>query len=401
MRTGILYSVRLKLQRLSPWRLKGLSAVARLILAWGLLEGVRSGFYAGFLAIHGSNLGFTLAVIGTAWSIHLLSDSFSKSLGGYLSQKLGMGIVTLVGGGVGLLALLIAPFVQSPVLLFSLSLVWGVSLSAIFPGLMTLSSQVAVHGREGRAVTLTNVLTAPWTALGVLGVGTLTKASPTLALNILEWAQIVVILIGLSLIFRPERVRAPRQEMYPWRRLLLFIPAAFGQTFAPALFGFYILKYAQGLGLSMFWVTTLIVLGGIISTTLLIWTGRYADRKGPRGLLILGLALIGLAMIGLGLKPGLPVLLLLAVVAGIGFGCFGPAWNALVVRLLPENNRAAAWGTLMTVEGLGHAIGPAVGGILAAAIANNTPFFVGGAIMLLLSLFYVVALWRPWWKSQR
>ncbi|WP_337870244.1 MFS transporter [Meiothermus sp.] len=392
--------MRLKLQRLSPWRLKGLSAVARLILAWGLLEGVRNGFYAGYLAIHGGHLGFTLAVIGTAWSIHLLSDSFSKSLGGYLSQKLGMGIVTLVGGGVGLVALLVTPYAQSPILLFGLSLVWGVSLSAIFPGLLTLSSQVAVQGREGRAVTLTNMLTTPWTGIGVLGIGFVTKVNPGLALNILEWAQIAVILIGLSLIFRPERVRPPRQELYPWRRLLLFIPAAFGQTFAPALFSFYILKYAQSLGLSMFWITVLIVVGGVISTILLIWTGRHADRKSPRELLIVGLVLIGMAMIGLGLKPGLSVLLLLAVIGGIGFGCFGPAWNALVVRLLPENNRAAAWGTLMTVEGLGHAIGPAVGGVLAAAIASNAPFFVGGVIMLVLSVFYVIALWRPWWMPQ-
>jgi MFS family permease len=361
---------------------------------------VRNGFYAGYLAIHGGHLGFTLAVIGTAWSIHLLSDSFSKSLGGYLSQKLGMGIVTLVGGVMGLVALLVTPYAQSAILLFSLSLVWGVALSAIFPGLLTLSSQVAVQGREGRAVTLTNMLTAPWTGVGVLGIGFVTKVNPSLALNILEWAQIGVILIGLSLIFRPERVRPPRQELYPWRRLLLFIPAAFGQTFAPALFSFYILKYAQSLGLSMFWIIVLVVVGGVISTLLLIWTGRHADRKSPRELLIVGLALIGMAMIGLGLKPGLSLLLPLAVIGGIGFGCFGPAWNALVVRLLPENNRAAAWGTLMTVEGLGHAIGPAVGGILAAAIASNAPFFVGGAIMLLLSVFYVIALWRPWWIPQ-
>lgn len=389
--------MRLDLQRLSPWRLKGLSAVARLILAWGLLEGVRNGFYAGYLAIHGGHLGFSLATIGTAWSIHLLSDSFSKSLGGYLSQKLGLGIVTLVGGGVGLLALLVTPYAQSPILLFALSLVWGVSLSAIFPGLLTLSSQVAVQGREGRAVTLTSLLTAPWTGIGVLGIGFVTKVNPELALSILEWAQIGVIVIGLSLIFRPARVRPPRQELYPWRRLLLFIPAAFGQTFAPALFSFYILKYAQSLGLSMFWIALLIVVGGATSTILLIWTGRYADRKSPRELLIVGLALIGVVMIGLGLKPGLLVLVPLAVIGGIGFGCFGPAWNALVVRLLPENNRAAAWGTLMTVEGLGHAIGPAVGGVLAATLASNAPFFVGGAIMLVLSIFYAVALWKPWW----
>ncbi len=391
--------MRLKLQRLSPWRLKGFSAVARLILAWGLLEGVRNGFYAGYLAIHGGSLGFSLAVIGTAWSVHLLSDSFSKTLGGYLSQKLGLGLVTLLGGTVGLLVLLIAPYTPYPLVFFALSLLWGVSLSAIFPGLLTLSSQMAQQGREGRAVTLTNLLTAPWTGLGVLGVGFLTKLNPSLALHLLEAAQFIAILLGLSLIFRPARVRPPRQELYPWQRLLLFIPAAFGQTFAPALFGFYILKYAQSLGLSMFWIVVLIGLGGVVSAGLLVWTGRHADRKSPRGLLIGGLALIGLAMIGLGLKPSLAWLFPLALVAGVGFGCFGPAWNALVVRLLPENNRAAAWGTLMTVEGLGFALGPAAGGLLAATIADNAPFFLGGSIMLLLSGFYVVALWRPWWKS--
>ncbi|WP_299432703.1 MFS transporter, partial [uncultured Meiothermus sp.] len=258
-----------------------------------------------------------------------------------------------------------------------------------------------VQNISSRAVTLTNMLISPWTGIGILAVGFLAKTSPDLAISILVWSQVVPIAMGLSLVFKPERVRAPKQELYPWRRLLLFIPAAFGQTFAPALFSFYLLKYAQGMGLSMFWIVVLIVLGAVISTGLLIWTGRYADRKGPRGLLITGLALIGLAMIGLGFQPELPVLILLAVVGGLGFGCFGPAWNALLVRLLPQNNRAAAWGTIMTVEGLGHAIGPAAGGVMAAAIANNAPFFAGGAIMLVLSLFYALALWRPWWKSRR
>jgi len=388
-------------QRISPWRLRGLSPLLRLILTWGLLEGVRSGFYGGYLPVHVRELGLTWTVTGTAFTLHLLADSFGRGIGGYLVQRFGLGLVAAGGAAVGLLALLAVPAAESPLLLFALSIVWGISLSAVVPGMMTLSSRQAVKGREGRALTLTNMLVAPWIGLGGLGVGFLTKLDPNLALKLMIVAQALAFLTALTLIFRPERVPPPpRQEYYPWTRLLLFIPAAFGQTFAPMLFSQLIFPYAKAVGIAGVWIVALVGVGGVLSYGLTPWTARHADKRSPRWLLIGGLGLLGIALILMAVGSGLPGLLLAAAAAGIGIAGFSPAWNALVVKLLPEGNRAAVWGTLMAVEGLGTALGPVVGQTLAQTVGLRAPFYLAGGIFLVLSLFYVAALWRPFWKSR-
>jgi hypothetical protein len=51
------------------------------------------------------------------------------------------------------------------------------------------------------------------------------------------------------------------------------------------------------------------------------------------------------------------------------------------------------------VEGLGFALGPSAGGFITATFGTaSVTARVGGAIFLLLSLFYLIVLWRPFWK---
>lgn len=390
--------MRRDLQYYSPWRLDSVSPLLRLILAWGLFEGIRNGFYVGYLTIHGPEIGINIGLAGLALAVNLYTDSFGRSIGGYLTQRFGLGAVCLVAALVGAVLIFVTPQFPSPVLLVGLSALWGVSMSGIMPGLMTLSSRIAVEGREGRSVTIANTLTTPWSGIGTFGIALVAKSNPELALQILQATVCVVIILGLTLIFRPEKVRAATPALFPWRRLLLFIPAAFAQTFAPAMLGFLILRYARELGISGTWLIALVVVGGALSIGLVLVTGRYADRKSPRELLVAGLVLIGIAMFWLGTSPSLLEAFAIAVLVGIGFGCFGPAWSALVVRVLPEHNRAAAWGTIMMVEGLGHAIAPAAAGFLVINFSIHLPFYVSGVIFMALAVFYLVLLWRPSWK---
>jgi MFS family permease len=142
----------------------------------------------------------------------------------------------------------------------------------------------------------------------------------------------------------------------------------------------------------------LLLLGGGLAFGLLPFTGRMVDKRGYRLSLILGLALLGGVMLRLAQVPPLQEVFLLAVVAGLGFSLFMPGWNGFLAKNLPQENRAAIWGSLMTVEGLGVALGPVAGGALWEAFGLHAPFLAGGGIFLGLSLFYALVFGRGRWS---
>ena len=143
----------------------------------------------------------------------------------------------------------------------------------------------------------------------------------------------------------------------------------------------------------------LLVLGGGAAFLLLPFTGRLVDRRGYQAALVLGLFLLALVMARLGTGPHPYELPAAALLGGLGFSLFLPGWNGLLAKNLPQENRAAIWGSLMTVEGLGLALGPVAGGLLWEAFGLPAPFLAGSGIFLALSLFYLLLfrvrkLWR-------
>jgi len=84
------------------------------------------------------------------------------------------------------------------------------------------------------------------------------------------------------------------------------------------------------------------------------------------------------------LTPGL--LITLGLILGIGSTAYNPAWNALVPRLLPMPLLPAGIGLNATLNGITAAVGPALGGLLVAAVGAGPSFGVGalgyGAILI-------------------
>jgi len=79
-----------------------------------------------------------------------------------------------------------------------------------------------------------------------------------------------------------------------------------------------------------------------------------------------------------------PWLLLLDFVGiGIGYAFVLPAWNSILLRLLPDDFRGAGLGIAMTVEGMGGVIGPLVGGYLWQWANPSSPFYLSGGLLLL------------------
>ncbi|MFM9420539.1 MFS transporter [Thermus scotoductus] len=386
--------------RYLPWAREGLFVFLRLVLAVGLMEGVRSGYFAGLLPFYApEHLGLGPATFTLAFTLHQLSENLSKTFGGLLAERVGFGRTVTLAAVIGLLALLLTPKAHAGWLLWGIAILWGLTMSTLYPGLMTLASRIAVPGREARALSFTLTLVMPWVGIGLVGVGQVAQKEPEAALTLLLAAQGVTLLLALSLF--PFRIPIPQKarEPYPLKRLLFFLPAGFGQTFAPALVSLFILRYAkEELALEPIALGGLLLLGGGLAFGLLPFTGRQVDRRGYRFALVSGLLLLALVMARLAFTPSPGELALLAALGGLGFSLFLPGWNGFLARNLPEENRAAIWGGLMTVEGLGVALGPAVGGLLWETLGIKAPFLAGSATFLLLSLFYTVLFWRMRWN---
>ena len=107
--------------------------------------------------------------------------------------------------------------------------------------------------------------------------------------------------------------------------------------------------------------------------------GALTDRFGRRSLILFGLVFSALSTLTFGLVVDIRFMYPLALIVGLIGGLSGPAHNAMIADILPEEKRQEGFGFLRVVGNLAWIIGPSIGGF----IANKNFFylFVIDAIM--------------------
>jgi predicted MFS family arabinose efflux permease len=112
-------------------------------------------------------------------------------------------------------------------------------------------------------------------------------------------------------------------------------------------------------------------------------SGEASDRVGRRRIMLAALLVRAANMVALGLavlaQAPLGVLGALVVLNGLLRAFFDPAASAAVTELVPPERRVAAYGLQRIGINLGWALGPALGGVLAAAHSYGGLFFVAAA----------------------
>ncbi len=389
-----------------PWRRDRLKYVLPLLSLLALTEFVRTGFYAAFLPVYGTHhLGLNLALIGLAMALHYGADSFSKSVGGYLAEHLGLGRMVLLGALVGLVVVFGVVYLHSAWLLLLLAMVHGVSLSPLWPGVMTLANSSARPGEESRAIGFANMAVNPFIGVGFLAISflvhpTLSVGHEPLAWLILLGLQAVIALLAVSQWklggHQLRHSGRSTQEAYRWTQLMPLVPAALVQTLAITLLGPVINLFSAAVGLSTLQLAAMVLLGGLTAYGFLNLSGRLADRYNPRWVLVCGLVLVSLAFSALAALPRLHWYYPIAILAGLGYSAIVPGWGGLVAKSLPKANRAATWGALMTVESLGTASGSLVGGFAWTTWGIRSPFVIAASLLFLAALFYLVTSRSRW-----
>ena len=94
--------------------------------------------------------------------------------------------------------------------------------------------------------------------------------------------------------------------------------------------------------------------------------GALTDKFGRRGMVLFGLVFSALSSLSMGIVDELSVFYLLAVVVGLLSNIAGPARQAMVADILPEEKQAEGYGILRVAGNLAWIMGPMIGGFLAA-----------------------------------
>jgi DHA1 family multidrug resistance protein-like MFS transporter len=139
------------------------------------------------------------------------------------------------------------------------------------------------------------------------------------------------------------------------------------------------------------------VAGIVAAVSSLVW-GRLGDRIGYRRLLI-GMALgAGLIYIPQALVTSAIQLIVLRGILGIFDGGLLPSANALIASSTPPSERdqggggghtahGTTYGLVYLANGMGFALGPLAGGVIAATLGLRNVFFLTAAILLVIAAY--------------
>lgn len=394
------------------------------------IEFIRMSLFLTFLPSFLTNLHYNTAALGLVMSANLLADNLSKSATGWLVDNKGPWPILLAGsctvfGGV----LLIMNFHSSLFLLFLAAILIGLGASPTWPAVITGSIQVT---GEAKRATMISMISVVWLAGGGLGpvlMGFLIdtrmrqflskfrlpildayKTGFVILLVMAVWAIVINILgwVSWQRIPHIQKAKAERSDHKPKIRDIFhrlwqvkgLIPGMFFQTLSLGMLMPNLLPYVTGkLGLSEAQYSTLLLIGGGIVVLFMIPVGQLADHWGTRGFLVGGFVLASSSILFLAIRGNATNVWWLVGLAGLSYALIQPAWNALLAGAIPPEQRGVLMGLFMSVEGLGFAVGPLVGGLLGTFsgselavlrnIGQDAPFYVSGICLGFMALVYL------------
>ncbi len=179
---------------------------------------------------------------------------------------------------------------------------------------------------------------------------------------------------------------------YPKQFWVLILGVFIDNMGRTLLFPFMTLYLTRRFGVGMTEIGLLFMLLAGADTMGSIIGGALTDRLGRKKMMLLGLFVSGMSSLILGFVDSFGaffgIMLFVGIVGSIG----GPAHQAMVADLLPEDKRGEGFGILRVVVNICYILGPTIGGLVAAR--SYLLLFIGDAVFSSITALIVLLVIR-------
>ncbi len=357
--------------------------------------------FAGFqmtlptLPLFVNKLGGSDQLIGFVVGIFTLSALLIRPWSGHVLESLGRRIVFLIGLLVFVISVGSYAFTGSLVVLFLMRVVqglgWGMSTTAVG----TIATDLIPQKRRGEGMgyfgLAGNLAMAFGPALGLLIIAIFDFTSMFL---IAAAAGLISFTVASFIRYKPaNKIPVEKRKWDFFEKtalmpsvLLFFITMVFGgiATFLPL--------YAEQLGIEgIEWYFVVFAFSLMIVRA---FAGRIYDRRGHKAIFLPGAFLILVAMIDLTLLSNQFMLLLAAVLFGMGFGSVQPALQAWAVNEAPLHRKGMANATFFSFFDLGVGLGAMFFGLIASTFGYADIYLTAGISVIISMIIYLIYLKR-------
>ncbi|WP_238472965.1 MFS transporter [Desulforamulus profundi] len=366
-----------------------------LILLLFLTELTRSAFFLTFWPLYAVNfLNFSVVNAGVVLSAHYFTETLFKAAAGCQLDRRGKPVL-LMGLSLSLLSLLGIYHQQANWVILVLAGLFGLGFAPVW---LAVISTVAPTDHPNRAARMGVVFSA-WllgAGAGPVGINFVISAGfrPAFQLLIVFWALCLV--IGLLIPLRAKtgciRISLPDQ----FKRLAtdpmvikILLPGMFLQTLAASLLLPILFICHRHPGINLPAVRFVINGRGAATVLFLVPMGKLVDRLPLKKVLTAGFLLSALFLSLFPLTRELPVIITLVILVGLSYAIVLPAWNSLLARVIPAEHQATGWGIFTTLEGLGIATGPMLGGVISGWLHPVGAIYLSAFILAGMGFFYL------------
>jgi predicted MFS family arabinose efflux permease len=323
--------------------------------------------------------------IGLVMGMFALTAVLSRPLVGRLVDTWGRKPVMMIGSAIFILGPLFYTLARSVSLLLLARMFHGMGIAAFTTAYSTLVADLVLPPRRGEALGLAGV--AP--PLSIMLASPLGGALlPRLDFSFLFIISAVVAALSLLVatpIREAARVAKPQKapgfldtlsERSVWVPCLLTLAVglAYGSIYV------YLPLFGEERGIAN--VGLFFTAYGLMIITTRMPLGRLSDRVGRITVILPGMVLLSLALVGLKVVGGMELLIVVAILYGLGDSGTWTAMIALVIDKAPLEVRGTALGVLYACLDLGIGLGGVVMGPVAGTIGYGGMYLLLGLIAL-------------------